>query len=186
MDVNEHGRRGLTCSIAVARAGVALSDERAKREQGGEPNSADSAEAAEAGSRAAHERAATAVADQSCLARTMRTGKAKQLHTAFDPKDYCDTLAELAGLAEASGQANAHAPVLVPYTPPRDQETDRPKLVVCHDYKVRSVKLPSPPYDGQARLTLTRPRAQGGYTEGGAELRRDYTFNWWQFTDTFI
>ncbi len=112
----------------------------------------------------------------------MRTGKGQCIETIGNAKDYCDSLSELAGLVEASRQPDAHAPALVPYAPPPPNEPDRPRLVVCHDYKVSERCQ----IWRESSVSLTRARAQGGYTEGGAELRRDYTYNWWQFTDTFI
>jgi hypothetical protein len=112
----------------------------------------------------------------------MRTGKARQLDTTSQPKDYCDSLAQLPGLVEASQQPNAHAPALVPFVLGPEGEADRPKLAVCHDYKVSCILSSFT----ASRALLTPRSVQGGYTEGGAELRRDYTFNWWQFTDTFI
>jgi len=115
----------------------------------------------------------------------MRTGKAKQIDLTLRSNDYCDSLDELPGLVAASRQPNAHAPALVGYVSPANDGKDRPQLVICHDYKVSLVRVVE---HETRRLTgaASSRMHQGGYTEGGAELRRDYTFNWWQLTDTFV
>lgn len=98
----------------------------------------------------------------------MRTGKARQLDTTSQPKDYCDSLAQLPGLVEASQQPNAHAPALVPFVLGPEGEADRPKLVVCHDYKVGDWLHPAR-VDLSADLGARAGRLHGGW--GRAEAR---------------
>lgn len=73
------------------------------------------------------------------------------------------------------------------------QDASRPRLLVCHDYKVLLViffdcVLDSKAWTGQR--VMSDVAVQGGYTEQEtstrADIERAYTINQWDLIDTFV